>query len=338
MSALNQILKTDPSYPPAIFLMGPTASGKSSVALEIAHHLPVEIVSVDSAQVYRHMDIGTAKPDTETLTAIPHHLIDLIEPYERYSAGQFRDDALLAMSEITKRGNIPLLVGGTMLYFRTLMHGLSELPTADSELRMTISGMADDLGWPAMHLQLQQIDPVSAARIKSTDSQRIQRALEVCYLANKPMSEILTKPRSVDLPYQTIHIALIPSEREMLHQRISHRFDEMLNLGLVDEVRTLLDKFEFDADTPAMRCVGYRQVRMYLNKEVSMNEMRSMGIAATRQLAKRQLTWLRPMQGLHEFDCLSQDLAQQVSMYLRAVILDRAANLCSRQLPGSCLN
>ncbi len=338
MPAPNQMLRANTNHPHAIFLMGPTASGKSGVALEVARHLPVEIVSVDSAQVYRHMDIGTAKPSTETLAAVPHHLIDLIEPCERYSAGQFRDDALLAMREITERGNIPLLVGGTMLYFRALMYGLSELPTADNKLRMTISSMAEGLGWPAMHLQLQQIDPVSATRIKSTDSQRIQRALEVCYLADKPMSEILTKPRSVDLPYQIIHIALIPSEREVLHQRISHRFDEMLSLGLIDEVRSLLDKFKLDPDTPAMRCVGYRQVRMYLNNEVSRNEMRSMGMAATRQLAKRQLTWLRPMQGLREFDCLSQDLAQQVSVYLQAIISDGVANSRSQQLPDPYLN
>ncbi len=318
MTVPNQKPKAATNHPPAIFLMGPTASGKSGVALEIARQLPVEIVSVDSAQVYRYMDIGTAKPSAETLAAVPHHLIDLIDPHERYSAAQFRDDALTAMREITERGHIPLLVGGTMLYFRALLEGLSELPAADSSVRMVIDSMAADRGWPALHQQLQRLDPASATRIKATDSQRIQRALEVYYLTDKPMSEILKKPKYVYLPYQVTHIALIPSEREALHQRIAQRFEEMLELGLIGEVRTIRDKFGLDADSPAMRCVGYRQVGMYLNKEVNLSEMRAMGLAATRQLAKRQLTWLRPMQGLQEFDCLAQDLSQQVLEYLRA--------------------
>ena len=315
------------NFPPAIFLMGPTASGKSGVALEIARHLPVEVVSVDSAQVYRHMDIGTAKPGAGTRAAVPHHLIDLIEPYERYSAARFRDDALTAMREITERGNIPLLVGGTMFYFRALLKGLSELPAADSSVRMMIDNMAEDRGWPALHQELQRLDPASAMRIKATDSQRIQRALEVYYLTDKPMSEMLKKPKYVCLPYRVTHIALIPSDRKILHWRIAQRFEAMLELGLIGEVRAIRDKFGLDADSPAMRCVGYRQVGMYLDKEVSLSEMRAIGLAATRQLAKRQLTWLRPMQGLQEFDCLAQDLPQQVLEYLRATGLQAAAAL-----------
>lgn len=313
------------NFPPAIFLMGPTTSGKSGVALEIARHLPVEIISVDSAQVYRYMNIGTAKPSAETQAAVPHHLIDLIEPYEHYSAAQFRDDALAAMHEITERGNIPLLVGGTMLYFHALLEGLSELPAADSSVRMVIDSMAEDRGWPALHQELQRLDPTSAMRIKATDSQRIQRALEVYYLTNKPMSEILTKPKYVYLPYRMTRIALIPSSREVLHRRIAQRFEVMLELGLIDEVRAIRNKFSLGADSPAMRCIGYRQVGMYLDKEISLSEMYAKGLAATRQLAKRQLTWLRPMQGLQEFDCLAQDLSPQVLEYLRTTSLQAAA-------------
>ena len=305
--------------PPALFLMGPTASGKSGVAMEIARHLPVEIVSVDSAQVYQGMNIGTAKPDTAALKAVPHHLINLIEPHERYSAAAFRDDALTAMREITERGNIPLLVGGTMLYYRALLEGLSDLPPADSAMRMVIDTMAEEKGWPGLHQELGRIDPETAARIKSTDSQRIQRALEIFYLTSKPMSTLLKKPKFVYLPYRPTLLALIPSERETLHQRIATRFEEMLELGLIGEVKKLRDEYGLEADMPSMRCVGYRQTWMYLDHEIGLTELREMGIAATRQLAKRQLTWLRPMQGLKEFDCLAEDLPEQVLTHLREV-------------------
>jgi tRNA dimethylallyltransferase len=304
------------TYPPVIFLMGPTASGKSGVALEIAKHLPVEIVSVDSAQVYQHMNIGTAKPDAKSMAAVPHHLINLIEPHECYSAAQFLGDALAAMQEITRRGNIPLLVGGTMLYFRALLEGLSELPSADANIRRTIEARAEADGWPAMHRELRRLDPTSAARIQPTDSQRIQRALEVCYLTDMPMSEILKKPRRVYLPYRVIRLALIPGDREVLHQRIAYRFDEMLRLGLIDEVRAIRDKFCLDGGSPSMRCVGYRQVGMYLDSEVDLAKMREMAFAATRQLAKRQLTWLRPMKEIKEFDCLAENLLEQVREHL----------------------
>ncbi|MCC2682626.1 MAG: tRNA delta(2)-isopentenylpyrophosphate transferase [Nitrosospira multiformis] len=303
-------------YPSAIFLMGPTASGKSGLALHIARYLPVEIISVDSAQVYRHMDIGTAKPGAEALAATPHHLIDLIDPHEHYSAARFRTDALRTMRQITDRGNIPLLAGGTMLYFKTLLEGLSELPSADSELRAAIEARARKSGWPAMHQELFRLDSVSAERIKPTDSQRIQRALEVFYLTGKPMSETLSKPKNVSLPYEVVKIALVPGSRQALHQRIAGRFEQMLKHGLIDEVRAIRDKFYLSDENPSMRCVGYRQVWMHLENATDALRMREMALAATRQLAKRQLTWLRSMKETREFDCLQENLPEQVKTYL----------------------
>jgi tRNA dimethylallyltransferase len=311
-------------HPPAIFLMGPTASGKSHVALAVARRLPVEIVSVDSAQVYRYMDIGTAKPGSRSLAAVPHHLINLIDPSERYSAAEFLNDALRAMGEIAERGNIPLLAGGTMLYFRTLLDGLSPLPSANSSLRADIEARAGEKGWPGMHEVLALLDPASAERIKPTDSQRIQRALEVCYLTDKPMSEILQQPRSVHFPYQAIRIALIPVDRSALHQRIARRFDEMLTRGLIDEVSAIRDKFSINEESPSMRCVGYRQMLMYLDKKIDAITAREKALAATRQLAKRQLTWLRSMRGIREFDCMAENLTEQVCEYLLSTGLKTA--------------
>ena len=316
-SASEQKTESALDYPPAIFLMGPTASGKSNIALEIAKHLSVEIVSVDSAQVYRHMDIGTAKPNAETMASIPHHLINLIEPYERYSAAQFREDALIAMREIAGRGKIPLLVGGTMLYFRALLEGMSELPPADNGVRMAIDNKAKNIGWLAMHKELQQFDPAIAARIKPTDSQRIQRALEIYYLTDTPMSELLKKPRHAYLPYHVNSIALIPDDRITLHKHIALRFEKMLELGLIDEVRAVRDRFGLDADATSMRCVGYRQACMYLDDKISMTEMREMGLAATRQLAKRQLTWLRSIQKFKEFNCFAENLPKLILDFLQ---------------------
>ena len=304
------------AYPPAIFLMGPTASGKSAIALQVARYLPIEIVNVDSAQVYRDMNIGTAKPDAEALAVAPHHLIDLIGPDERYSAARFRSDAIAKMREITDRGNIPLLAGGTMLYFKALLEGLSELPSADSDVRTAIETKADESGWPAMHKELSRLDPDSAARIKPMDSQRIQRALEVCYLTGKPMSEALKKPVTTALPYRAVKMALIPSNRNALHQRIAQRFEQMLKRGLIDEVCAIRDKFSVNAESPSMRCVGYRQVWMYLEGETDRAKMHEMALAASRQLAKRQLTWLRLMKGVEEFDCLQENLPEQVRRYL----------------------
>lgn len=303
--------------PFAIFLMGPTASGKSNIAMEIARRFPVEIISVDSAQVYRHMDIGSAKPDKATQAEIPHHLIDLINPDENYSAARFREDALSAMQEVTARGKVPLLVGGTMLYFKVLRQGLAALPAADDAMRKELEQLAHERGWPAMHAVLSQLDPVTAHRIQPNDSQRIQRALEVCYLAKKPMSEVLKQQQGSDFPYHVVNIALLPSNRSVLHDRICQRFDKMLTLGLVDEVRRIRDQFRLTADIPAMRCVGYRQVYRYLDNEIGLNEMRERGIFATRQLAKRQLTWLRAMNDLQIFDCFANQLSQQVIDFIQ---------------------
>tara|TARA_Y100001960_G_scaffold9332_1_gene8949 strand:- start:1552 stop:2490 length:939 start_codon:yes stop_codon:yes gene_type:complete len=302
--------------PPAIFLMGPTASGKSNIALEIAKNLPVEVVSVDSAQIYRHMDIGTAKPSATTMATVPHHLINLIEPNERYSAAQFREDALVAMKEITVRGRIPLLVGGTMLYFRALFEGMSELPSADSSVRKKIDNRAKDIGWPAIHKELQQIDSTIASRIQPTDSQRIQRALEVYYLTNKPMSELL-KSKKEYFPYRVNSIALIPDNRITLHKQIALRFEKMLKLGLIDEVRIVRDTFCLNTDAPSMRCVGYRQACMYLDHKINWTEMCEMSLAATRQLAKRQLTWLRSMHKIKEFNCFTENLPRLILDFLQ---------------------
>lgn len=299
-------------FPPAILLMGPTASGKTAVAARLAETLPCEIVSVDSAQVYRHMDIGTAKPDRELLRRVPHHLIDLVEPGEAYSAARFRDDALTAMREITERGRIPLLTGGTMLYFQALTEGLSELPEADATLRLVIDTMAQEQGWPALHHELARVDPETAARLEPNDAQRIQRALEVYYITSRPLSELIRKPKYVYFPYAPIRLALVPSDRAKLHERIAQRFEEMLELGLIGEVRRLRARYALDLGTPAMRCVGYRQVWQYLDGDFGLATLREKGIAATRQLAKRQLTWLRAMKDVKTFDCLAEDAGEQV--------------------------
>jgi tRNA dimethylallyltransferase len=297
--------------------MGPTASGKTGVAVELARELPCEIISVDSAQVYRHMNIGTAKPDAATLEATPHHLVDVIEPDERFSAARFRDDAQALMREITERGRIPLLTGGTMLYFKTLLEGLSELPQADPAIRLVIDTMADESGWPALHQELQRVDPKTAARLEPNDAQRIQRALEVFYITERPMSDILKKPKYVYFPYTPIKIALVPGDRAGLHDRIAARFEAMLELGLIGELRKLRKDYALDPSMPSMRCVGYRQAWQYLDGEIGLTALREQGIAATRQLAKRQLTWLRAMKEVTEFDCLAGDLSAQVLAHLR---------------------
>jgi tRNA dimethylallyltransferase len=297
--------------------MGPTASGKTAAAVELARVLPCEIVSVDSALVYKGMDIGTAKPDRATLEATPHHLVNVIEPHESYSAARFRDDALAAMREITERGRIPLLVGGTMLYFKALTEGLNELPEADHMIRLVIDTMAQDGGWPAVHAKLKEVDPETAAQLQPTDAQRIQRALEIYYITGKTMRELLQKPRYVYFPYSAIKIALVPGDRSQLHDRIERRFDEMLQQGLVREVEQLRDEYALDASMPSMRCVGYRQAWQHLNGQLSYEELRSHGIAATRQLAKRQLTWLRSMNDVTLFDCLADDLPTRVLDYVR---------------------
>jgi tRNA dimethylallyltransferase len=304
---------TDSRLPPAIFLMGPTASGKTGLAVELAQRLPVELISVDSALVYRGMDIGTAKPDATTLARAPHHLIDIIEPTASYSAAQFRDDALRLMGEITQRGRVPLLVGGTMLYFNALQHGLNNLPQADPALRAEIDARAERAGWPALHAELAKVDPATAARLMPNDAQRIERALEIYHLTGRPMSELLQEEERASLPYRLLKIALLPSDRAVLHQRIAERFDAMLQAGLLDEVARLRRDYPaLSLSLPSMRCVGYRHAWQCQDGEFDLATLRDKGIAATRQLAKRQMTWLRGMDDVEELDCLGSGLMEKL--------------------------
>ncbi|MDD5471025.1 MAG: tRNA (adenosine(37)-N6)-dimethylallyltransferase MiaA [Sideroxydans sp.] len=298
--------------PPAIFLMGPTASGKTGVAVELAQHLPVELISVDSALVFRDMDIGTAKPDAATLARAPHHLIDIIDPTEAYSAAAFRKDALRLMAEITARGKVPLLVGGTMLYFKALREGLSPLPQADAALRAKLDAKIAQHGIEALHAKLAEVDAETAARLHSTDTQRVQRAMEIYLASGKPMSELLRQQEQNPLPYEVLSIALIPSDRAVLHQRIAQRFEQMLKDGLLDELRLLRERYPLHRDMTSMRCVGYRQAWEYLEGEITKGGLLEKGIAATRQLAKRQLTWLRSMPENIEVNSLAPGLFESV--------------------------
>lgn len=308
------------SLPPAIFLMGPTASGKTACAVALVEAgLPVELISVDSALVFRDMDIGTAKPDAATLARAPHHLIDIINPTEAYSAAQFRNDALRLMADITARGKIPVLVGGTMLYFNTLQHGIHDLPQADPALRQQLEAEAAAIGWPAMHTRLALLDPVTAARLQPNDSQRVGRALEICQLSGQTMSALLAEATIEPLPFRVSKIALAPSDRAVLHARIAERFEQMLKQGLIDEVRTLREKYTLQPELPSMRCVGYRQTWEYLDGQINKAQLREKGIAATRQLAKRQMTWQRSMDDRIEIDCLRHDLVGIVLQMVRDI-------------------
>ena len=298
--------------PPAILLVGPTASGKTALAFELATRFPCDIVSVDSAQVFRDMDIGTAKPDTATLARFPHRLIDLITPEERYSAAAFRADALREMESIAAAGRIPLLVGGTMLYVKALREGLAELPQADPALRARIDAEAAAQGWPALHAELARHDRETAARLKTTDAQRIQRALEVVRLTGRTLGSFFAEQAASALPYNLLAIALVPADRRVLHTRIGERFAAMLAEGLVDEVKALREKYRLDAGLPSMRCVGYRQVWDMLEGSLPAKELRERGIYATRQFAKRQLTWLRAMEGLTIVDPLDASAVSRV--------------------------
>ncbi|GJI96234.1 tRNA dimethylallyltransferase [Duganella caerulea] len=301
------------SKPLAVAIMGPTASGKTASALAIAQRIPSEIISVDSALVYRGMDIGTAKPTREERAAAPHHLIDIIDPLDSYSVAQFRNDTLRLVDEIVARGKLPLLVGGTMLYFKGLADGLDDLPGADPALRAELEDEAARVGWPAMHAKLALLDPETAARLAPADAQRIQRALEICTLSGKPMSELLALKEKTELPFELLSFALEPSDRAVLHERIARRFDIMLEEGpdgnLITEVEVLRRRGDLHPGLPSMRCVGYRQAWEYLDGTIDYKTMRETGIIATRQLAKRQLTWLRSMPERVALDCLGPDPA-----------------------------
>lgn len=301
------------SLPPAIFILGPTASGKTALAMQLADQFPVELVSIDSAQVFRDMNVGTAKPDAATLAKYPHHLINLISPEETYSAARFCSDALRVMGEITARGKVPVIVGGTMLYYKALTEGLADMPKADAAIRAQIDAEAAIHGWPHMHLELAKLDPESAARLKPNDAQRIQRALEVVRLTGRTMAEIYATQERQPFPYKRLTIALMPTDRAWLHERIALRFDMMLAQGLVEETRTLRSKYQLHAELPSMRSVGYRQVWEMLEGEIPPQELRDRGIFATRQFAKRQITWLNSLPNLALFDCMKPALAETIN-------------------------
>ncbi len=301
------------ALPPAILLMGPTASGKTDLAIALREHLPVELISVDSAMVYRGMDIGTAKPSAQELAAAPHSLIDICDPAEAYSAARFRQDALAEMAAISQRGRIPLLVGGTMLYFRALQYGLSELPSADASIRERLERELKSDGLAALHARLASVDPVAAQRIHRNDPQRTLRALEVFEATGKPLSELQGGPGE-GMPFQAIKLVRCPASRAELHRRINDRFVRMLEQGFVDEVERLVGRGDLDPDMPSMRSVGYRQVWAWLRGEFSREEMVEKGQAATRQLAKRQMTWLRSEKDCHWLDEAGDVLKQAMTI------------------------
>ncbi|MFZ6693045.1 tRNA (adenosine(37)-N6)-dimethylallyltransferase MiaA [Undibacterium sp. SXout20W] len=295
-----------------IAIMGPTASGKTAAALEIARHIPSEIISVDSALVYRDMNIGTAKPSVEELASAPHHLIDIIDPVESYSVAQFRKDTERLVTDIQSRGKLPILVGGTMMYFNALKNGLDDLPGADPAIRAELDAEAERIGVPGLHARLAEIDPETAARLKPNDSQRIQRALEIYALSGETMSALFARQTKTGPAFEMLAISLEPGDRSVLHQRIAHRFDVMLENGFIDEVASLKLRPDLHANLPSIRCVGYRQAWDYLDHLTSYEEMRERGIIATRQLAKRQLTWLRSMPERIIIDCLSNNPPAQI--------------------------
>ncbi|TNH01278.1 tRNA (adenosine(37)-N6)-dimethylallyltransferase MiaA [Testudinibacter sp. TR-2022] len=291
--------------------MGPTASGKTDLAIQLRQQLPLEVISVDSALIYRGMDIGTAKPTPQELARAPHRLIDIKDPAESYSAADFRHDALREMQQITQQGKIPLLVGGTMLYYKALREGLSPLPAADDKVRSNIEQIAKQQGWAYLHQQLQQVDPVAAARIHPNDPQRINRALEVYYISGKSMTE-LTETAGEKLPYRILQFAIAPQDRAVLHQRIEQRFHNMIAQGFEQEVQKLYQRQDLHLDLPSIRCVGYRQMWEYLRGDYDQKEMIYRGICATRQLAKRQITWLRGWKSeIHWLDSLNILQAKQ---------------------------
>lgn len=317
------------NLPPAIFLMGPTASGKTDLAMALARVLPCDLISVDSALVYKGMDIGTAKPSKAQLAEFPHRLVDILDPAQSYSAADFRRDALQAMAEITARGRIPLLVGGTMLYFKALLDGLADMPGADPAIRQALEAQATAEGLPALHAELSRVDPVSAARIHPNDPQRIIRALEVFRAAGISMTDLRQRQiaengapgasASSQLPYTVASLAIAPAERSLLHARIAQRFEQMLEQGFIGEVRQLRDRGDLHVGLPSIRAVGYRQVWDHLDGRLSAAEMKERGIIATRQLAKRQFTWLRGWGDLKWLDSLARDNLTQSLKYLGSI-------------------
>ena len=322
----------DSTKPPAIFLMGPTASGKTALAVELVQRFPMDIISVDSALIYKGMDIGTAKPDAELLARAPHRLISFLDPAQRYSAADFRQDALREMAAITAAGRIPLLVGGTMLYFKVLREGIAELPPADPEVRARLLAEAEARGWAALHAELQQVDPVAAARIHPNDPQRLQRALEVYRSTGRSLTHWQSSQKAGggddswggnadNFPYRVVNLAVCPANRAVLHERIAARFHDMLKQGFYDEVKALYERGDLDSAMPSIRAVGYRQVWDCLDGKTGYAEMEQRGIAATRQLAKRQITWLRGWKNLHWLDSEDPNLLENVLKILSADLM-----------------
>jgi tRNA dimethylallyltransferase len=301
-----------PVQAPLICIVGPTASGKSAAARAIAQRWPVEIINVDSATIYRGMDIGTAKPTVHERNEITHHLLDILDPADSYSVANFRRDALQCVRDIQARGHLPLLVGGTMMYFKALRDGLNDLPAADPEIRKILEARAAAEGWPAMHARLKTIDPLTAQRLSPNDSQRVGRALEIWQISGQPMSALLGATQPADAPIDTITISLEPLERSLLHTRIAERFDQMLERGLITEVQALHARGDLHPGLPSIRCVGYRQLWSMLAGELDLKQAREQAISATRQLAKRQITWLRSQPERHSIDACSPNAIDQV--------------------------
>jgi tRNA dimethylallyltransferase len=308
-------------HPPAIFLMGPTAAGKTDLAMGLYDRLPCEIISVDSALIYKGMDIGTAKPTKAELERYPHHLIDIKDPSESYSAADFREDALALMADITQRGKIPLLVGGTMMYYNALIKGMAELPEADPEVRARLLEIGLTQGWPAIHARLAEVDPESAQRLAPNDSQRLQRALEVYEITGKPLSQWWAEQAAYEFPYSVVNLAVMPKERHLLHQRIEQRFRLMLDHGFIDEAKALYKRGDLNPQMPSVRCVGYRQAWSYLAGEWDYDTMVDKGIVATRQLAKRQITWLRSWDDLHWLETGQADIVDHSLKLIDSVII-----------------
>ncbi len=308
-------------FPPAIFLMGPTASGKTDLAMTLCDRLPCEIISVDSAMIYRDMNIGTATPDAEFLSRYPHRLVDILDPAESYSAADFRTDALREMAEISAAGRIPLLVGGTMLYYQALLKGLATLPQADQTIRDRLVQEAEEHGWEFLHQRLQKVDPAAAQRIHPNDPQRMQRALEVYELTGRSMTELWQEQESQRLPYHVTQLCVMPGERKTLHQRIEQRFHLMLEQGFEAEVRSLWERGDLNLQMPSVRCVGYRQMWEYFDGVWDYPTMIEKGVIATRQLAKRQVTWLRSWDNLHHFESADPNLTNNALKLLDGIII-----------------